>query len=180
MKLTIAAAILSLTLGPAVAARPAASEYAVKAAFLRYFASFVEWPAGSVVTNAPIVIGLVGNDPFGPAINEFIEANSVINGHRVSVRRLRWNDSIHDCHIIFISSTEVAHLDFILRTAKELNILTIADVDGFAQRGGIIELRNGEGRVRFDVNMTAAGLAQLRVSSKLLRIARVIHSGGAR
>jgi len=180
----LAAALCCLSFVPRASAQLAAGEYQIKAAFLHHFASFVDWPADAMPASAPIVIGLIGDDPFGHAIDDVITAKSVVNGHRVSVRRLRWNDPIANCQIVFISSSELEHLDAILEELKERSVLTVADLDGFAQRGGIIELRTSSGRVKFDINTSAAAAAHLKISSKLLQVARVVYSdiatGGAR
>ncbi len=153
----------------------AAGEYQIKAAYLRHFAQFVEWPQNVLSPGAPIVIGLVGQDPFGRAIDEVI-AGKHANGHPLVVRHLRWNDDLTSCHVLFVSSSELQHLGAILDATRGFSVLTVADVDGFAMRGGMIELMTVENRVHFDINTSAATEAHLRISSKLLGIARAIRS----
>ena len=152
----------------------AAGEYQIKAAFLQHFAQFVEWPADALPPNAPIVIVLVGDDPFGRAIDDVV-AGKRANGHPLVIRHLRWNEPVAGCQMIFISSSELQHLGAILAAARGLSVLTVADVDRFTQRGGMIELMTEQHRVRFDVNPAAAAVAHLRISSKLLQVARAIR-----
>jgi len=171
-QLTFAVAITAALFATRANAQVAAGEYQIKAAFLHHFATFVEWPADKVASNAPVVIGLIGDDPFGRAIDDVISRDAVVNGHRLIVRRLRWNDALTDCQIVFISSSELEHLDDILKTLKGHSVLTVGDIDRFADRGGIIELRTTGNRVRFDINSHAAGAARLHISSKLLQLAQ--------
>lgn len=158
-----------------VSGQVAAGEYQIKAAYLHHFAQFVEWPQSVLPPGAPIVIGLVGQDPFGRAIDEVI-AGKHANGHPLVVRRLRWNDDLTSCHVLFVSSSELQHIGAILDATRGFSVLTVADVDRFAMRGGMIELMTVENRVHFDINAGAAAEAHLRISSKLLGIARAIRS----
>lgn len=163
-----------------VRAEIVAGEFQIKAAFLQHFAQFVEWPQNILSPNAPLVIALVGDDPFGRAIDDVI-AGKHANGHPIVIRRLRWNDSFAGCHIVYVSSSELEHLGTILDAARVYSILTVADLDRFAQRGGMIELVTTENRIRFDINPNAASDAHLKISSKLLQVAREIRgTEGAR
>lgn len=152
-------------------AAPAPAE---KAAYLHHFAQFVEWPQSVLPAGAPIVIGLVGEDPFGRAVDEVI-AGKRANGHPLTVRHLRWNESMAGCHILFISSSELEHLGAILAATRGLPVLTVSDFDRFTERGGMIELMAAEDRVRFDINTEAVAAARLRISSKLLQVARAVR-----
>lgn len=169
-------ALLGLLAGPAGAAGDvSAGEYQIKAAYLHHFAQFVEWPQSTLPAGAPIVIGLIGEDPFGRAIDEVI-AGKRANGHPLIVRRLRWNDPLSSCHVLFVSSSELEHLGAILAATRGFSVLTVSDVDGFAIHGGMIELTTVRNRIDFDINTGAAAEAHLRISSKLLKIARAIRS----
>lgn len=151
-----------------------AGEYQLKAAFLTHFTHFVEWPAGALAPGAPIVIAVVGDDPFGGALEDVIAATRG-NGHAIVVRRLRWNDSLAGCQIAFISSSEVPHLAVILENARASSVLTVAELDRFTERGGMIGLFTLANRVRFDINAGAASAAHLKISSKLLQLAREVR-----
>ncbi len=152
---------------------PAAGD-GLKAAYLRHFAQFVVWPQNVLPAGAPIVIGLVGDDPFGRAVDEVL-AGKHANGHALIVRRLRWNDALTGCHILFVSSSELEHLGAILAATRGLPVLTVSDFDRFTERGGMIELTAAEDRVRFDINTEAVAGAHLRISSKLLQVARAVR-----
>src|SRR5258706_1887252 len=142
----------------------AAGEYQIKAAFLQHFAKFAQWPPNVLPVDAPLVIALVGDDPFGRAIDDVI-AGKHANGHSIIIRRLRWNDSFAGCHIVYIGSSELQHVGTILDAAHAYSILTVADLDRFAEHGGMIGLVMAQNRVRFDVNPSAAYDAHLKISS---------------
>lgn len=173
--------LVTILLAISALGQMAAGEYHLKAAFLHTFAKFVEWPDDQLAPSAPIVIGLVGDDPFGRAIDEVVFGRSA-NGRAVRIQRLRWNDSFQGCHILFISSSELPHLRQILESLQGSSILTVGDMDRFAARGGMIELRMAGSRVRFEVNLMPASQARLKISSKLLQVAQTVYSAsnGAR
>ena len=164
-----------------VVAQEAAGEYQVKAAFLPNFARYVEWPVTSLPEAAsPLNIGIVGDDPFGGVLDGFLRG-TLANGHPIRLQRLRWNDSLTGCQLLFISSSEVNHLPAILQSLNGSSVLTVSDIERFSLSGGMIELRMVGNRVRFDINLVAADQAHLKVSSKLLNVARaVIAQRGAR
>ena len=159
-------------------AQPAADEYQVKAAYLLNFARFVEWPAAVLPASAPLDIGIVGDDPFGVALEEVLRGKSA-NGHPIRLRHLHWNDVLTSCQIIFVSTSEEGHLPQILRYLGQDSVLTVSDIDRFSLRGGAIEFRMVGNRVRFDINRQPAIAARLSISSKLLGVARAIHEGRA-
>jgi hypothetical protein len=161
-----------------VRAQTVADEYQVKAAYLLNFARFVEWPAAVLPASTPLEIGIVGNDPFGVALEEVLRGKSA-NGHPIHLRHLRWDEVMTSCQIIFISSSEEGHLPQILRQLGQNSVLTVSDIDRFSLRGGIIEFRMVGNRVRFDINREPANAARLSISSKLLSVARAIHEGSA-
>jgi hypothetical protein len=155
-----------------------AGEYEVKAAFLENFARFVSWPATALPHgDTPIVIGIVGDDPFGALLTEAMESRPV-EGHPVRIVHFRWNDALAGCHILFIAASELNHLPQILSAVAGFPVLTVAEFDAFARRGGAIELKTAGNRVRFDINAGAASAAGLRVSSKLLTLAVHVYAAG--
>jgi hypothetical protein len=160
-------------------AQPAPAEYQVKAAYLLNFARFVEWPAGVLPASSPLNIAIVGDDPFGGALDEVLRGKSA-NGHAIQLRHLRWDDTLAPSQIIFISASEEGHLSQILRFIGRDSVLTVSDIDRFSLRGGVIEFLMVGDRVRFDINRTSAAAAQLNISSKLLNVARAVHEGSAK
>jgi hypothetical protein len=134
-------AMVAVSLSPrSLRAQPAANEYQVKAAYLLNFARFVEWPPDVLSASSPMVIGVIGDDPFGGALEEILRGKSV-NGHPIQLRHLRWNDPQGSCEIVFISTSEEPHLQEILRSLRHNAVLTVSDIDRFSLRGGLIELR---------------------------------------
>jgi YfiR/HmsC-like len=159
-------------------AQTVADEYQVKAAYLLNFARFVEWPTDALSASSPIVIAIVGDDPFGGALEEVLREKSA-NGHPIQLRHLRGNDVLTGCQIVFISTSEEARLPEILRRLGHNSVLTVSDIDRFSLRGGVVEFRMVGNRVRFDINRTPAIAAQLAISSKLLSVARAVHESSA-
>jgi hypothetical protein len=157
-------------------AQSATDEYQVKAAYLLAFARYVEWPSGVLPASSPLDIAIVGDDPFGGALDEALRGKSA-NGHPLQLRHQRWNDALTQYHIVFISASEEPHLADILRYLAHDSVLTVSDIDRFSLRGGVIEFRMVGNRVRFDINRTPATAAQLTISSKLLSVARAVHEG---
>jgi len=157
------------------------SEYQVKAAFLYNFAKFVEWPADAFPdSTSPFVFGIVGDDPFEGELTGMISEKS-LNGRRVVVRRFRRGEDLRQCHVLFISSSEKKFLTLILESVRGSSVLTVADTDGFARQGGIIGLVLEENRVRLEINPQAAEHSHLKISSKLLALARIVgEPGGGR
>lgn len=141
---------------------------------LLHFAQFVDWPDQALRAGAPIIIGIVGQDPFGHTIDD-MAATSHANGHSFIVRRLQWNDTLTNCNILFITFSETEHIDAILAATHGASVLTVASAPRFAARGGVIELFPAPDGFDFDVNTQAAAEAHLKISSKLLHVARAIR-----
>jgi len=171
-------ALLGLS-GRTLPAQPETSkEKEVKAAFLFNFAQFVEWPGAAFSdAHAPLIIGLLGDDPFGGTLDATVQGETV-NGRPLLVQRYRRVEEIKTCHILFISDSEKARLPRIFATLKGRPILTAGDSEGFARSGGMIRFIT-EKRVRFRINREAAAAAGLTISSKMLRAAEILRPEGA-
>jgi YfiR/HmsC-like len=153
---------------PALAA-PTAQQ--VEAVFLYYFTQFVDWPPGAFAGGqAPIVIGVLGEDPFDGALDQAV-AGERVNGRPIVVRRLQDIAGAAGCHILYISSSEASRLPQILSALKGRSVLTVSDIDHFARSGGMIRFVLIDQHVRLRVNAPAARAAGLTLSSKLLRVA---------
>lgn len=163
-----------------VASQPATPtpEYQVKAVFLFNFTQFVEWPGDAFPgVQAPLIIGVLGNDPFGAYLDETVQAET-INGHSLAVRRYRRVDEIDHCHVLFVSRSERPRLRSILAALRNRPILTVSDMEEFATAGGIIRLLTQQNKIRMRINLDAARTAQLTISSKLLRAAEIVSLRG--
>ncbi len=149
-------------------------EHVVKAAFIYNFAKFVDWPNGALERpDSPIVIGIVGKDPFGQTIDRAIQGKS-IGGRGLVVKRFAWDADLKGCQILFIGTSEKGKFGQLAGILKGAPVLTIGESPGFAGHFGIINFIMEDGRVRFEINADAAKRARLNVSSKLLSLAKVV------
>ncbi len=147
-------------------------EYEVKAAFLLNFMQFVEWPAGALPpAGTPLVIGVLGEDPFGLMLEQTIEGET-IHGRPLTIRRARRLTDLKDCHLVFVCRSEKPNLREIASALRGYPVLTVSDVEQFCRHGGMIGLVTEGGRIRFEISQEAAEQAGLKISSKLLRLAR--------
>jgi hypothetical protein len=168
---------LLLLAGPDVSTQPGVTkDYQVKAVFLFNFAQFVEWPASAFAdASSPIVIGVLGEDPFGAYLDETVRGEKVDN-RPLEVQRYRRVDAIKVCHILFISRSEGSQLEQILASLKARSLLVVGDSDDFARRGGMIRLATVQNKIRLIINVEAAKTASLTISSKLLRSAELVDA----
>lgn len=163
-------------LASAPAQDSAPTEYQLKAAFLYNFAKFVDWPPHSFASaQSAFVICILGADPFGSAIDDTLRGKTV-GDHAVLVQRDKEPVELRHCQIAFISSSEKRRLPEILAALQGANTLIVGDSDHFADSGGMIQLMLEQNHVRFAINTDAAESAGLRISSKLLAMAKLVHS----
>ena len=155
-----------------VRAQEPSLEYRVKAAYLYNFVKFVEWPAASA--SGPLTICVVGGNPFGSVLEETVRGESV--GDRpLAVRNVDEPDE--SCRVVFVpAGTAVASA---LRATRGTPTLTVGETPRFLSQGGIINFVIEGGKVRFDINQEAAARADLKISSRLLRLARATDTRGA-
>ena len=190
-RLAILIAVFSMTLNWTASAGAQAgdasdsSEYLIKAGFIYNFAKFVEWPSTAFAEpDSPIVIGVLGTDPFGDIINHVVEGKK-IGARGFVIRRFKWSKELKDykdfkeCRILFVSSSEKLHFEEIVEAVKGLPTLPVGETPGFAERGGMIRLMLEDNRVRFEVNVDAAHDGNLNISSRLLTLARIIAPAGS-
>jgi hypothetical protein len=178
MALVLGAAIaLSAGTGPAAAAPREAAEAEVKAALLYNFALFIEWPADPPATPQPyFVIGVVGDDPLGDALEAAI-AGKRVHDRPVVVQRWSSADACRahaaECRMVYVSESEAPHVQRLLETLDGRPVVAVSMIRGFARLGGHVELYLESKRMRFEINPAAAERSRLRVSSKLLGLARL-------
>lgn len=147
-------------------------EYKVKAAFLLNFTKFVIWPpAAFEQEQSPISICVVGDDPFGRALDQIVDGEAV-NGRKVVVERLRRAPPAKTCQVMYVSKSE-KDVRSTVATAGP-GVLTVGEGDDFLRDGGIIAFVLDNNRVRFDINQNAAASGSLTLSSKLLSVARTV------
>jgi len=169
--------LLGVCLLAAVAQAQSATEYQVKAAFLFNFARFVEWPADAFPSaDAALQICVLGQDPFGREFEQVI-MDKTVNGHRIEIAHPDGVPQARSCQILFIAASEKPRLASILRGLKGSSVLIVGDTPGFAAAGGAINFVIDDGRVRFEINLKAAELAHLKISARLLTVAKVVLNG---
>ena len=152
---------------------PASPEYLIKAAYLYNFTKFVEWPPEAFRDNLyTINLFILGTDPFGGALDSI--KNKTVQGRRLNIKHVNHIEEISGCHILFISSSEKDNLGYILRALKNSTILTVSEIERFAQRGGVINFILVENKIHFEINPDAAQQSGLRIGSQLLRLAKIV------
>ncbi len=148
----------------------------VKLAFLYNFTKFVEWPPESFPEpSAPLAICIVGRDPFvPPGSRNGIALSESRRSSLSTLRSLRATDAVNACHIVFVHVTEKDHADKIMKDLQGSNTLTVGESEGFAELGGIINLVIEGNKLHFEVNQAAADRARVKISSKLLMMAKIV------
>lgn len=148
----------------------------LKAAVLYNFAKFVEWPSEDFANDdkAPIVIGILGADPFGPEFDKAM-LEKTASGRKVVIKRYNNAKDARACHILFIAPSENHRLPQILAAVKGTNILTVGEAPRFTALGGVIRLYLEEGQVRFEINLDAVKRTKLQVNAELLQLAKIVH-----
>ncbi|MDB6126669.1 MAG: YfiR family protein [Verrucomicrobia bacterium] len=167
---------LVLTAAGAPAAAPPSAEYQVKAVFLYNFAQFAEWPATMFPdAQSPIVIGILGDDPFGRYLDDLVQGEKLGN-RSIIIRRYQDVGSIGECHVLFISRSESSRLDGIVAVLKRRSILTISDAETFTRRGGMVRFAMDSGKIRLRINLEAAKACGLTISSKIVRPSTIVSA----
>jgi hypothetical protein len=150
-------------------------EYQIKAAFLYNIPKFVEWPATSFATASdPIVIGIFGNSPFGDQL-EIIVKDRKINGRDIVVRHITMVEDVKTLHLLFLSAADDKQFAAIKAVIQHSAVLTVGESSAFADAGGTVNFVLVGDKVRFEINMAAAELAGLKISSQLQKLATTIR-----
>jgi len=150
----------------------AASEYRSKANFLATFPSFVEWPESAFSSaQSPFTICVRGDFSFGTSLAELTRGASP-HGRRVEVRWVHKDQELRDCHIAFVSRSEAKRYAKLLQALEGATVLTVGETEGFLGAGGSISFSFEHDTLQFEVNLVASDTAHLRISSRLLALAR--------
>jgi len=147
-------------------------EYDVKAAYLYYFAKFVEWPGQFFSTkDSPIVIGIVGDDPFGSVLEKTISGKTA-QTRGIVIHRPKTIEDLRLCHIVFISSSDPGRAAQLVDNLESGHVLTVCEEDYTSRSKCIISFVMKAGRVQFDVDVRKADKAGVKISSKLIMVSR--------
>jgi hypothetical protein len=167
--LLLAAAAGIVFCAPAQGQNAAAPD--LQAAFLLNFIKFVEWP--NRPSSQSIVICISGDDRLSLALKD---ASAVQPADRqIEVIRMTGSRPVRDCHVLFIAAAELRRDRTVLNATKGSPVLTVSDGSGFAEAGGVIGLFAEGGRMKFAVNIDSANDARLRLSSRLLSLAKIVR-----
>lgn len=154
-------------------AQGAARADQVKAAFLFHFTQFVKWPPEAFTnTSEPFVIGILGTDPYGAYLDRLL-TDEKVSGRPIVVKRFADEEKAGICHLLFINKSIAADA---LAELHRNATLTVGDAPDFTGRGGIIRFYTEQNKVRFEINITAAKAAGIEISSKLLRLAKLVEN----
>jgi hypothetical protein len=152
-------------------------EYRVKATFLFQFTQFVDWPSGAFRSSeSPFVVGILGDDPFGSFLDETVRDEKA-QGHPLIVERYQRLEDAANCQLLFVSRAESGRIRDIAAALRKRSTLIVGDTDGFAEGGGIVQFVTEQNKVHLRINLNAARVANLTISSKLLRLATVVNPG---
>lgn len=184
--LLVCLGLIVTQMAPAETSSAKYKEYEVKAAFIFNFLKFIDWPEEKTTgNNNQFVIGIIGEDPFGPAANVFKDKS--VEDHKLVVKRFEGIeqirklsekdknesiDALKHCHLLFISQSEQKQIRDIIEIVGNSSVLTVADTDGFIEAGGIINFLTEENKIRFDINQAVAEKTGLKIRSQLLRLAK--------
>jgi len=151
------------------------SEYEAKAAFLYHFAQFVEWPPNEAFKDAtsPLTYCTIGEDPFHGSLD------AALNGKKVGERSLRvlhlkLTQDFQGCHVVFLGTSEKKSIPIALSSLKGKPVLTVGETEHFAEDGGMIGFCLEDNKIRFEINLDAAETARLKISSRLLSLAKLV------
>ena len=151
-----------------------ALENTVKASYLYNFAAHTEWPEGAFVRpDAPFIIGLAGDVPFAPALETGLRGKN-LGGRKIVIQAVGTNEEAKRCQVLFIGAVTPERMARLLATVAAKPVLTISETEGFGKHGGILNLFRGESSLKFEANPAAATRVHLKLSSQLLKLARIV------
>ena len=155
-------------------------EYRLKAAFLFHFAQFVEWPSNPAkAPDGGFIFCVVGEDPFHGDLEGTVQGKSV-SGKTIRVRHIKQPQDTKECDVVFVDRNQSGRIREFIAAVSDGPVLTVGDSDDFLRQGGMIRFCTEDRKVRFEVNQEAAEKANLKVSSRLLLLAKSVigRSGG--
>lgn len=159
--------------GSPAAEAQALREYQIKAAFLYNFLKFVDWPSEALPeTSDAITICVFGDDPFGEALESI--KDKIVKSRRITIRRIGPVKDLESCHVLFVGASEETRVPQVMQSLRGSSVLTVGEMDRFAESGGIINFVVEKNKVRFEINLNNAERARLKLSSQLLNLARVV------
>lgn len=169
------AVLLLIAAWPLAGNAQTATASEVKAAFVFNFAKFVEWPPAAQNSDT-MTFCLMGQSPTADILQRTLPGK-VVNGRRVLLKRVRRTADLPACQIVFIAEDAGKDAEAFLADSRPLPILSVTEIPGLAHRGAMIEFVLVEDKVGFEINLESANRAGLKISSKLLSLARAVNVG---
>jgi hypothetical protein len=159
----------------AVAAPAQGHQAALRAEFVYRLATLTTWPASAFgPSGVAACIAVIGDEPMARALQKTVEGKR-LHGREIAVKHLEERDVRHGCQVVFLGESQAEHLSEAVEVVSARPVLTISDADSFVDQGGMIQLVSVKNRLRFSINRRAALRSELKISSKILRLAtRVI------
>jgi len=152
------------------------NEYRLKLAFIYNFAQFTQWPPEAFRNPAaPLMVCVVGQNPFHGEIEQSLRGRTV-GDHPLEIKGLKSDDTFKGCQMLFVRASERRMEPTILAALRGSSTLTVGEAKGFAESGGVINFVLEENRLRFEVNLDAATRSRVKISSKVLALARIVSS----
>ena len=152
---------------------PPKTQAEVKADYLFLFTKYVEWPPEALAhTNQPVVIGVLGDEAVGEALERRAKGRVTQGGRPVTVLRARRPEDLAECHVIFVGQTERRSLGELTAAARHKATLTVCDTDALFNQGAMIKFVLAEGSVRFEVKLGPVERAGLNIHSGMLGSAK--------
>jgi hypothetical protein len=168
----VALLVLLLLLGPgAPAADATVTAPALKAAFLYNFAKFAEWPVEA--STGPLTICVLGDPAVADALDDTVRGRT-IDGREIAVSRVKAG-GLQKCQLLYVAGLDAKRSAAAIEEVKHVAVLTVGDRDGFAESGGVAGLFVENAKMRFTINVDAAQRARLRLSSRLLSLAKLVR-----
>jgi len=159
---------------PGIAAEILHLDYEVKAAHLANLSKYVDWPATAfATTNSPVVIAVLGETKVTDELEKII-VDRIVNGRPIVLKQFAAGDDSSGCHILFVAAAEPRLTPNLLAKLKERSVLTVGESADFLERGGIISMTRRDQKIALAINLPAADQARIKISSKLLSVARVV------
>ena len=172
--LTVLGAGLLAMLGRELAYSQAISEDQIKAAYLYNFAKFVEWPEASFPdASAPIHLCLLNDPSIGAQLIQIVK-DKQISGRSIAIVPIQNAEQARGCQILFINSAQSWQVEHVIKVLQGASVLTVGEAAGFVEQGGIVNFVVQNDQVHFQVNHRAATQSRLRMSARLLSVAKLV------
>jgi hypothetical protein len=170
----VPAVLTTFVLAGVSAGTQSVSAPGLKAGYLFTFTKFVEWPADVVPAGAPLSLCVVDDSAVVEVLAQTIKGRAV-DGHGLTVRHVKSDTPLPTCHVLYLAGSDPKRTLDIVGSLDDVLVLTVSDAAGFAKTGGMVELFIEEGRMRFAVNVDAVERAHLRLSSRVLALAKIVR-----